>query len=475
MSVRYCGYEWLKRTYKLDIDSPNPVSKIGGAKRPDSRIFRPEYQPEETLAGHLLFALKHENLNLGILKLLFNSCDIRELEKWISENPQGQQTRRAWFFYEWLTGKALSLPDADTKFKYVDALNEKFYYTADKINSPRHKVRNNMSGVPAFCWLVRKTPAMKAFDAKELHKQMKDAYSSHSMIGRAEAFLLTKDSQSSFEIEKEKFDNRSVRWMKTVRAFMGSRLDDARLFEMQKQLVSNPDNGWRTDFGWIGDRLPDATPLPEHISAPPNKLKALMGAWLEAYSLMFDRHPVAAATALAYGFIIIHPFTDGNGRIHRFILHQMGKVPVSSELLEHIDGYIASLKKLSEPILERSEWTVTADYNIELINDTTELYRYADATEQAEFIYKCIEQFVTHRLPLELEYLSAFDEAKRIIDEAHDMPDKDLTLLVNLCVQNEGDLSKKKRKLFEQLSDDNIVFAEKTVKDVFADYFRMKA
>jgi Fic family protein len=83
-------------------------------------------------------------------------------------------------------------------------------------------------------------------------------------------------------------------------------------------------NGWRTDFGWIGGRLPDATPLPEHISAHPAGLKSLMKAWFEAYSMMFERHPVAAATALAYGFVIIHPFSDGNGRIHRFILHQLG-------------------------------------------------------------------------------------------------------------------------------------------------------
>jgi len=473
MSVHYCGYEWLKRTYELDVDSPNPVSKIGGAKDSNSRIFRPEYQPDESLAGHLLFALKHENLNLSILKAVFNSCDRKELELWISTNPQGQQTRRAWFFYEWLTDKKLELPDADTKVRYVDALDEKSYYTGEKVNSPRHKVRNNMPGVSAFCWLVRKTPTMKAFDNKDLHQKMRDTYSSHPMLGRAEAFLLTKDSQSSFEIEKEKFDNRAVRWMKTVRAFMNSRLDDSKLFEMQRQLVSNPDNGWRKDFGWIGDRLPDATPLPEHVSAHPESLNGLMDGWLKSYSLMFERHPVAAATALAYGFIIIHPFSDGNGRIHRFILHQLGKVPVSSELLENIDDYITSLKKLSAPILNRSEWTVTAGYNIELINDTDDLYRYADATGQAEFIYSCIEQFVSHRLPQELEYLTAFDEAKRIIDEKYGMPDKDLTLLVNLCTQNNGDLSNRKRKLFEQLSDDDIAFAEKVIKASFSDYFKM--
>ncbi|MDX8409417.1 MAG: Fic family protein [Mariprofundales bacterium] len=473
MSVHYCGYEWLKRAYKLDVDSPDPVAKIGGAKRPDSRLFRPEYQPEDTFTGHLLFALKHEPLNLGILKVLFNACDIKELEQWIFESPQGVQTRRAWFFYEWLTGKKLNLPDADTRFKYVDALNEKEYYTAGKTDSPRHKVRNNMPGVAEFCWLVRKTPTMNAFDAKGLYQQMRDACSKYPMLGRAEAFLLTKDSQKSFEIEKEKFDNRAVRWMKTVHTFIGSRLDGPKLFEMQKQLVSNPDHGWRTDDGWIGDRLPDATPLPDHISAHPDALEALMQGWFAAYSRMFDRHPVAAATALAYGFIIIHPFSDGNGRIHRFILHQLGKVPVSSELLESIDAYIASLEKLSVPILQRSEWTVTADYNIKLLNDTSDLYRYADATAQAEFIYKCMEQFVTRRLPQELEYLTAFDEAKHIIDDAHDMADKDLTLLVNLCVQNGGRLSKKKRKFFKMVSDEHIAFAEKTIQDAFADYFEM--
>ena len=78
------------------------------------------------------------------------------------------------------------------------------------------------------------------------------------------------------------------------------------------------------------------------------------------------------------------------------------------------------------------------------ISDRSELYRHYDATNQAEFIYSCLEQFVTLRLPQEMEYLTAFDEAKQIIDDAHGMPDKDLPLLIYLCVQNGGRLSKRK-------------------------------
>jgi len=54
------------------------------------------------------------------------------------------------------------------------------------------------------------------------------------------------------------------------------------------------------------------------------------------------------------------------------------------------------------------------------------------------------------------------------------MPDKDLTLLINLCVQNGGKLSKKKRKLFEQLSEEHIAFAERTIQEAFADCFDMR-
>jgi len=133
-----------------------------------------------------------------------------------------------------------------------------------------------------------------------------------------------------------------------------------------------------------------------------------------------------------------------------------------------------SLTRYSAPILQRSDWTVAESYNVELINDTSKLYRYADATAQAEFIYTCIEKFVTLRLPQELEYLSAFDKAKREIDDAYGMPDKDLTLLINVCVQNGGELSKNKRKLFALLPDDHIAFAEKVIKGSFAAFFEMK-
>src|SRR3546814_19688641 len=63
-------------------------------------------------------------------------------------------------------------------------------------------------------------------------------------------------------------------------------------------------------------------PLPDHISARPDDLPILVDGMTA-----FDRGPaqaidaVIAAAVLAFGFVYIHPFQDGNGRIHRYLIH----------------------------------------------------------------------------------------------------------------------------------------------------------
>ena len=45
--------------------------------------------------------------------------------------------------------------------------------------------------------------------------------------------------------------------------------------------------------------------------------------------IAFDREsaqkldPVIAAAILAFGFVYVHPFDDGNGRIHRYLIHHV--------------------------------------------------------------------------------------------------------------------------------------------------------
>src|SRR5215203_3944148 len=65
----------------------------------------------------------------------------------------------------------------------------------------------------------------------------------------------------------------------------------------------------------------------EHVHfvfAKPEDLANLMNGWMRTMENL--RHskvdPVCAAAAASFGFVFIHPFEDGNGRIHRFLIDQ---------------------------------------------------------------------------------------------------------------------------------------------------------
>ena len=128
--------------------------------------------------------------------------------------------------------------------------------------------------------------------------------------------------------------------------------------------------------------------------------------------------PVAAA-ALAFGLVYIHPFEDGNGRIHRWLMHHVlaragfnppGLVfPISAAILARIDEYKRVLESYSTPLLPFIAWQPTADGNVDVRNDTSDYYRYFDATAHAEFLYACVEQTIRLDLPAEVRFLEAFD------------------------------------------------------------------
>jgi len=67
--------------------------------------------------------------------------------------------------------------------------------------------------------------------------------------------------------------------------------------------------------------------------------------------------PVVHAAVVSYGFVFLHPFLDGNGRIHRFLIHNIlarrgftppGAIfPVSAAMLNRPKEYDESLEAFS--------------------------------------------------------------------------------------------------------------------------------
>jgi hypothetical protein len=171
---------------------------------------------------------------------------------------------------------------------------------------------------------------------------------------------------------------------------------------------------------------------------------------------------------------------DGNGRLHRYLIHHVlaergfnppGVVfPVSAAILHRIDDYRRTLETYSARLLPLIEWRPTDEGNVQVLNDTADFYRFFDATPHAEFLYQCVERTIDVDLPAEAKYLKAYDGFQRALANIVDIPDRTADLLFSFLRQNNGMLSKRGRdKEFEKLREDEIAQIESAYAAAFAD------
>jgi len=230
----------------------------------------------------------------------------------------------------------------------------------------------------------------------------------------------------------------------------------------------------------LGERNHLREPLPEFIGAKPEDLQDLMAGLIEArdYLNISEIDPVLQAAALAFGFVYIHPLEDGNGRLHRYIIHHVlaeqeftpeGLMfPISSVLLERIQEYRSVLQSHSGPLMDFIEWQPTPDGNVDVNNDTADLYRYYDCTEEAEFLYSCVQRTVEQDLPAEIDYLKRHDEAMHNITHTLDLPNRLAEDFIMFTLQNNGKLSKTRRnREFAALTDEEVSKLETLVQEAF--------
>jgi hypothetical protein len=114
------------------------------------------------------------------------------------------------------------------------------------------------------------------------------------------------------------------------------------------------------------------------------------------------------------------------------------------------------------------KWRPTPDRNVEVLNDTADLYRYFDCTQAAEFLYACVQRTVETDLPRKIDYLRRHDEAVRRLMDTVDMPDRLADDLLMFIRQNGGTLPKKRReKEFKALDDQEVRQLEEIVQEAF--------
>jgi len=187
--------------------------------------------------------------------------------------------------------------------------------------------------------------------------------------------------------------------------------------------------------------------------------------------------PLILAGIFHKQFVIIHPFMDGNGRIHRYLIHEVLAhagftprgiiLPVSAVILANPEDYVAVLEAFSRPIQAMTHYNPDAP-DIPATGNDAVYFRYFDATPQAEFLYQALVRTVEEDLGKEIDYLLGFDRAYTALNGMLDWPAHSLELFIHVVRQNNGTLSRTKRDShFRWMQDDEINKAEQAVVEAF--------
>ena len=493
-STQSVGYTWLIQHFNIDLPIRElcciSSTRLNTQKEQKGKwtIFDAQVKLEDTITGHLEFSLKHENIDLLLLKSILSKVPIDELTKHIQKNPKAILKKKIWFLYEFLLQKE-PLPIEDLPAgKYDDLISaEKYFVTNNPIKFKRHKINYNLLGAFDFCPVIRKTEKLKDYISKNLSHKTSELLGdlSKSIMRRAASSLLLSDSKASFEIEGERVPkNRIERWGKVINEAGKKELSLKEIERLHALLFKDArfnKIGLRDEGVFLGDRDRDGEPIPEFIGAKSEDLEILINSLLKVNKyLSKDKiDPVLQAVVIAFSFVYIHPFEDGNGRLHRYLFHHVlgerefhpkGMIfPISNVILDEITIYRDILVEHSSALMESIEWKTTDKNNVEVLNETIDLYRFFDCTRACEFIYSCVEKTIEETLPEELKYLESFDMTYEEIFHFIEMPDNEIKNLITFVLQNNGVLSKNKRdKYFTLLENDEVEKVQDIIKNHFS-------
>lgn len=485
------GYARLILERKLSVLPPHRLSFVAkGATRviqdgqQERVVYTAQYDPGPTDSAHLEFAIKHEGVNLEVLTAYFRArgLDIEgELTQCITATPTGVFVRRLWCLYEWLTGRRLPIKDM-TMGNYQPLLDPGEYVTHDGTERfKRQRLVDNLLGVRDFCPIVRRTPALKASEAGNLGAAVSQLVRNYSddVIRRAVNYLYTRETRSSFEIENERPDDKRIdRYMALLREVPRiAVLSEQELVRIQNETVEPryAEGSFRTEQNYVGETFGFNKEKVHYLPPRPEEIRTLMLGWLATASRLSTTEvdPVVHAALLSFAFVLLHPFKDGNGRLHRLLIHHVLSrrgftptdliFPVSAVIVRKAREYNDCLESFSRPVMSLVDYAMDDEGQVTIGDDTSSLYRYPDLTRMAEDLYRWVTDTINTDFRSELDFVIEFQKLQEEIRRVVDLPDRLLRLFVRVAVHNGGKISNSKRSKFDSLEDDEIAAMEEIV------------
>lgn len=486
------GYTFLIEKFGLDalrplvrcflVDTSVQSERIS----PDGAdIFYPRWRHplKDVWQEHLRFAIRYEGVNLEILKAFFEKVPMDEFVNEVLSKPTGRYCRSIWFLYEYLTGGELPLDDANSGSytPILDATKQFALSPADSEKIKRQRVFNNLPGNKAFCPMVRLTKSILERNADWLKNETDVLLSAYSpeLLYRAVQYLYAKETKSSFAIERETpSQKRMATFVALLKDSERECLSYPGLCEIQKKIVDEryQQNQWRNTQVYIGETLSPTEERVHYIAPKPEDIEALMSAYLEMANMLMNAKcdSVIVATIISFSFVFLHPFDDGNGRTHRFLLHHVlarmkftpSKIifPISAVLLKNPGIYDQMLESFSKRLMPLLQYSIDDCGGVSVKNDSVDFYRFIDMTPIVEEFQKIVLTTIQTEWKSELNYLQSYGRMRSEMRDVVDMPDKKANQFILFVQQNHGMLPHNRRKFFAELSDEEVGALERIVR-----------
>ncbi|CAM3591014.1 hypothetical protein CCOS865_04025 [Pseudomonas reidholzensis] len=468
--MKSVGYAWLLESLQLSafpLRRPAKVQPVTRIKWIGETLAVPASiaPAADDLLAHLLFGLKHEGINLAILAQALPRIPAAALEAELAKAPNGIYLRKACFLREAFTGEPLH-QHAPVRGTFVPLFDPAAYVTLPGERNSRWRVEFNGIGTLEYCATVERTPEVVALLEHGILARAQDFIQSlpAAMMDRAINWAYLHETQDSFAIEKESpSEDKSRKFIQLLRqAHERLPLSEDYLVALQNATLSNPFDragAFRHEQNHLASGLQGSAGV-TYVPPSPDLCRELMTQLMVLANDAPARiDPLVAAGVISFGFVFLHPFMDGNGRLSRFLIHQTlcraGALqhglllPVSVAMKREERLYLETLQEFSRPAREFWDvrWIDHGQFAFEFTGDPA-IYRFWDATAGVRFTLEMAKRALEVELREETAFLQNFDMAMRAVNDSYDVRGSDLATLVMMCLTNNGTVSKNRRKQF---------------------------
>ena len=493
--MKKAGFAWLQEELNIQGFQLTHESYIGTTDKSELsatgtviQTFKSKYNvKEDNVMSHLEFAFKYDDLNLAFIKEVFTSIEYQTITDYIRSKPNRKYPRIFGYLYEFTGGKSIEVNVTTTN--YEDILDSSKYITGSTIKISKWKVNDNLLGTEEFCPIIRKTTELCElldWDIERAIENLRHDYSPE-IFRRASYYLYKKETKSSSEIENEDPPQDRMKKFIALLEQAGQKSFEESLSEQELVRIQNTivdpryaDNGFRDFQNYVGQTMKDYSQRIHYVCPPPEFVGSLMQGLINLNNKNSSTKTIIKAAMVSFGFVYIHPFEDGNGRIHRFLIHDnlvrdgvisnSTILPVSAQILANIEEYDSTLVLLSKLIERKAQYELDESGEMKVINpkEIEVLYRFPDLTNHTIFLARVIQSTVMKDIPMELMFLRCYDELKNDIQNIVDMPDNKIDRMIIFLHQNNGKLAVRKRKFFQELSDSEIEQMESAYAEIFS-------